>query len=87
MPGRTKKQAAGPAKETPKSPVKESPPEIAEVQEIFFVCKFCGKKKPLGDLIMIRHLYPQVPSCKECARVTRNPSSEQADEVAPPSIE
>jgi hypothetical protein len=80
MPGKTKKQAAEPAKETPKEPIKQAPPEIAEVKEIFFVCKFCGKPKPLGELIMIRHLYPQVSSCKECARVTKNPSSEPTDE-------
>lgn len=49
--------------------------EIPKDKEIFFVCKFCGETKPLSEMVVIRHFFPQVPSCKECSKDTI--SSEQ----------
>ncbi len=56
MPEKTKKKVAEPAKE----------------KEIVFVCKFCGETKPLSELVVMRHFYPLVSSCKDCAKATRN---------------
>jgi hypothetical protein len=55
------------AKEAPKEKAKETP----KVKEVVFICKFCGAKKPLSELIMLRNLYPQVACCRECARNTK----------------
>ena len=74
MPGKSKKQAAETAKVTAQPPPKETVKEAPKEKEIMFVCKFCGQTKPLSEMIMIRNLYPQLASCKECARVTKSPS-------------
>jgi ribosome-binding protein aMBF1 (putative translation factor) len=39
--------------------------------EVMFKCKFCGKTKPLGELVVIRRFYPQMTACKDCAKETR----------------
>ncbi len=57
-------------KEAPKEKVKETPRE----KEVVFICKFCGTKKPLSDMVMLRNLYPQVACCRECARNTKIPT-------------
>jgi hypothetical protein len=41
-------------------------------KEIVFVCKFCGKTKPLSDMVVLRHFYPQITTCKECAKDTKS---------------
>ena len=64
MPGKTKKKATVTAKETA--------PEKPREKEIVFVCKFCGKTKPLSDMVIMRNLYPQVASCKECSKATKS---------------
>jgi hypothetical protein len=65
-----KETAKEKAKEAPKEKAKETP----KAKEVLFICKFCGAKKPLSDLVMLRNLYPQVACCRECARNTKIPS-------------
>ena len=43
--------------------------------EVVFTCKFCGQTKPLSDLVVMRQFFPQIPSCKDCAKATRNAPS------------
>jgi hypothetical protein len=49
-------------------------PETNQRKEILFKCKFCGETRPLSELIMIRQYYPQIPSCKACAKNTKTAS-------------
>jgi len=58
--------------------------KIAPVKpaDILFTCKFCGETKPLKDLIVIRHFYPQLSACKECAQAKKivEPVAEEIQE-------
>jgi|PlaIllAssembly_1097288.scaffolds.fasta_scaffold166821_2 transcription elongation factor Elf1 len=54
-------------------------PEKPKTKEITFVCKFCEKNRPLSDMVVLRHFYPQVTACKECAKDKR--SSESAPPI------
>lgn len=60
MPEKTKKKTEEPIQEKEKE------------KEIVFVCKFCGETKPLSELVIIRHYYPLVSSCKNCSKMTKN---------------
>jgi transcription elongation factor Elf1 len=51
---------------------KKQTPEKAMEKEIVFVCKFCGKTKPLSDMVVLRRFYPQITTCKECAKDTKS---------------
>jgi hypothetical protein len=46
----------------------ESTKSTGNEEEIVFKCKICGESKPLGDLVLIKHYYPQIAACKVCAR-------------------
>lgn len=41
-------------------------------KEIFFKCKFCGQSKPFAELVVLRQYFPQLSSCKECAKCQPN---------------
>jgi hypothetical protein len=45
--------------------------ETKTENEIIFKCKFCGESKPLSELVVMRHYYPQISACKKCARGTK----------------
>jgi transcription elongation factor Elf1 len=51
--------------------------------EITFTCKFCGESKPLQDLIVIKHFYPQMSACKACAQAKKinEPAVEESQET------
>ena len=59
--------------------------KIAQVKpaDITFTCKFCGQSKPLQDLIVIKHFYPQMSACKECAQAKKiiEPAVEESQET------
>ena len=58
------------------------PERIAENSpDVMFKCPFCGETKPLKELVVMRHYYPQVPACRDCARGT--PKSSAVEEVPP----
>jgi hypothetical protein len=38
------------------------------VKEIVFTCKFCGETKPYVELVVMRHYFPQIAVCQECAK-------------------
>ncbi len=63
------------AGKTQKKTPEVKPPE----NEIVFKCKLCGETKPLSELVVMRHYYPQLAACKKCARGTRAeaPAEEQ----------
>jgi|WetSurMetagenome_2_1015567.scaffolds.fasta_scaffold192018_2 hypothetical protein len=46
----------------------ESTNSSGKLDEIIFKCKICGESKPLSDLVVIKHFYPQISACKVCAR-------------------
>jgi hypothetical protein len=39
-------------------------------KEVVFKCHFCGATRPLSDLVVIRHYYPNITACSACARGT-----------------
>jgi hypothetical protein len=41
---------------------------VVKDPEIVFKCKFCGETKPLAELVIIRHYYPQLSSCRACSK-------------------
>lgn len=53
-----------------RTPKKTTQP--AKEKEIVFICKFCGETKPLSEMVVMRHYYPPVSACKECAKAVRN---------------
>jgi hypothetical protein len=46
-------------------------------KEVTFKCKFCGQTKPLGELVLLRQYFPQLSSCKECAKGNSSPKQNQ----------
>ena len=59
-------------------------------QDVVFKCPFCGETKPLKELVVMRHYYPQVPACRDCARGTpksRTVEEGSSDEVEAPETE
>ena len=52
--------------------------ETKTESEINFICKFCGESKPLSELVVMRHYYPQIAACKKCARGTKEPAEEES---------
>jgi hypothetical protein len=51
------------------SPAKKSAEKTeSTAKEIVFTCKSCGETKPLSELVVIRHYFPQISACKICAR-------------------
>ena len=51
--------------------------EAKKESEIVFKCKFCGETKPLSELVVMRHYYPQISACKKCARGTKDTLPEE----------
>jgi transcription elongation factor Elf1 len=51
--------------------------EVKKETEIVFKCKFCGETKPLSELVVMRHYYPQISACKKCARGTKDALPEE----------
>jgi transcription elongation factor Elf1 len=49
-----------------KSEKKTVHPEKAK--ELMFNCKFCGERKPISELVILRRYYPVLSSCKECSK-------------------
>lgn len=37
-------------------------------QEINFTCKFCGEKKPLSELVVMRQYFPPISVCAVCSK-------------------
>jgi transcription elongation factor Elf1 len=52
--------------------------ETKTENEIIFKCKFCGESKPLSELVVMRHYYPQLAACKKCARGTKEAAEEES---------
>jgi transcription elongation factor Elf1 len=59
-----------PEKATRKSKEKED--QSPKEKEIFFKCRFCGKTRPLSELVVMRQYFPQMSACKTCARGVKN---------------
>lgn len=36
--------------------------------DIYFNCKYCGEKRPLGQLVVMREFYPPISVCQDCAK-------------------
>jgi hypothetical protein len=51
------------------SPAKKGAEKTASTaKEIVFTCKSCGETKPLSELVILQHFFPQIAVCKVCAR-------------------
>jgi len=44
--------------------------QAEKTKEIVFKCQFCGETKTISELMIMRQYYPQLSSCKDCARGT-----------------
>ncbi len=42
--------------------------QVEPPKTIMFKCQFCGESKPMDELVILRHYYPILSSCKECAK-------------------
>ncbi|MCK4403301.1 MAG: hypothetical protein KAV98_06000 [Dehalococcoidia bacterium] len=40
---------------------------IQKLRQPRFLCRLCGKKKPIDELVMNRRYSPPIPCCKKCA--------------------
>ncbi len=68
MPAKAKKKIAEKSIEKVPEKSKEKTADKARKKEITFVCKFCEQARPLSDMVVLRNYYPQVTSCKDCAK-------------------
>jgi len=39
-----------------------------ETREITFRCKYCGRTKPLSEIITLTRFFPPLVACKDCER-------------------
>ena len=68
MPAKAKKKTTEKLIEKIPEKSKQKPVAKAKKKEITFVCKFCEQIRPLSDMVVLRNYYPQITSCKECAK-------------------
>ena len=40
--------------------------------EITFLCKFCGKSKPLSEMTLQTRFFPVLTACRECEKALQN---------------
>lgn len=40
--------------------------------EITFVCKFCGKSKPLSEMTLQTRFFPVLTACRECEKALQS---------------
>ncbi len=41
--------------------------KVKKLRQPGFLCRLCGKKKPIDELVMNRRYSPPIPCCKKCA--------------------
>jgi hypothetical protein len=51
--------------------------------EITFVCKFCGKSKPLSEMALQTRFFPVLAACRECEKALLNLGVQSPPEVQP----
>ncbi len=68
MPAKAKKKTVEKSIEKVTEKSTEKATDKAKKKEITFVCKFCEQTRPLSDMVVLRNFYPQVTSCKDCAK-------------------
>jgi len=39
-----------------------------ETREVRFRCKYCGKTKPLDEIMSLTRFFPPVVACQDCAK-------------------
>jgi hypothetical protein len=39
-----------------------------ERKEVRFRCKYCGKAKPLDEIMALTRFFPPVVACRDCAK-------------------
>ncbi len=54
-------------------PVKDDTKSGGSSQEIYFKCKFCGEKKPLSELVVMRQYFPPISVCSVCSKGQKKP--------------
>ena len=42
-----------------------------KVREITFKCKFCGRTKPIREMVVPTRFYPPVTACRDCDKETQ----------------
>ncbi len=45
--------------------------EAKETKEITFKCKFCGKSKSLGEMMVLTRFFPPIVACRDCEKKMR----------------
>ncbi len=46
-------------------------PKAKETKEITFKCKFCGRSKPLDEMVALTRFFPPIVVCRDCKRKMR----------------
>jgi len=41
--------------------------KIKRLKQPGFLCRLCGKKKPIDELVVNKKYFPPIPCCKKCA--------------------
>lgn len=41
--------------------------KIKRLEQPGFLCRLCGKRKPIDELVMNRRYSPPIPCCEKCA--------------------
>lgn len=49
--------------------------------EITFICKFCGKSKPLSEMTLQKRFFPVLTACRECEAALQSLPSGEVDEA------
>ena len=50
---------------------KEADSDSKESGGITFKCPFCGKAKPIGEMIVLGRFFPPIVACRDCEKKTR----------------
>lgn len=45
--------------------------EEAKTKEVTFKCKFCGKSKPLDEMVVLTRYFPPIVACRDCEKKMR----------------
>jgi hypothetical protein len=46
-------------------------PEVKKSKEVTFKCRFCGKAKPLDEMVVLTRYFPLIVACRDCAKKMR----------------
>lgn len=42
--------------------------ESKETGEITFKCRFCGRSKPIDEMVVLTRFFPPIVACRDCEK-------------------